>query len=224
VRGFSGFGSALIIMPVASSVLSPFAAIAFMTVVEFFGPLPNLRNAVQHGSLREVGLLWLGVLLALPVGLALLTQVSPEVFNWAVSVVVMVLLGLLVLGWRYSGQLRPASVVGIGGMGGFLAGIVGLPGPPVIMFYMASTQAIAVIRANFLLYLLGVDMIMIVSFALLGTLDLVAIVLAVVLIVPYMIANAAGAMLFNPDAEIVFRRVAYGIIAASAVVGLPVWG
>ncbi|MEP4194173.1 MAG: sulfite exporter TauE/SafE family protein [Aliishimia sp.] len=224
VRGFSGFGSALIIMPVASSVLSPFAAIAFLTVVEFFGPLPNLRDALRKGSIREVGLLTLGVVVALPVGLTLLSQVSPEVFNWIVSCVVLVLLALLIAGWRYNGQLRPTSIVGIGCSGGFLAGLVGIPGPPVIMFYMASSQAISVIRANFLLYLFSVDVIMIVSFVLLGTLDIVAIVVALLMVLPYMAANVIGASLFNPNAERTFRLVAYAIIAASAVVGLPIWG
>ena len=60
VRGFSGFGSAMIIMPVASSVLSPFAALAFLTVVEFFGPLPNLSSALRVGRLRDVLRLDLG--------------------------------------------------------------------------------------------------------------------------------------------------------------------
>lgn len=38
VRGFAGFGSGMIIMAAASSVLSPFAALAFLVVVEFWGP------------------------------------------------------------------------------------------------------------------------------------------------------------------------------------------
>jgi uncharacterized membrane protein YfcA len=151
VRGFSGFGSALIIMPVASSVLSPFAAILFLTVVEMFGPLPNLRNALQNGALREVGMLLFGAAVGLPVGLALLSLVSPEAFNWAVSIAVLLLLITLMFGWRYEGELRPSGVTGVGVLGGFMAGIIGIPGPPVIIFYMASRNAItmpaAMIRA-----------------------------------------------------------------------------
>ena len=41
--------------------------------------------------------------------------------------------------------------------------------------------------------------------------------------VPNLIANALGARLFDPEAEQLFRRVAYIVIAASAIVGLPLW-
>ena len=223
VRGFSGFGSALIIMPVASSVLSPFAAILFLTVVEMFGPLPNLRNALQNGALREVGMLLFGAAVGLPVGLALLSLVSPEAFNWAVSIAVLLLLITLMFGWRYEGELRPSGVTGVGVLGGFMAGIIGIPGPPVIMFYMASRNAITTIRANFLLYLLGIDVIMVTCFVFLGEFDWNAFFVALLLILPYMAANAGGALLFRPDAERAYRAVAYVIIAASAILGLPIW-
>ena len=48
------------------------------------------------------------------------------------------------------------------------------------------------IRANFLLYLLGIDLIMLVSFVALGELDITAIIIALTLVVPYMLANAIG--------------------------------
>lgn len=210
-------------MPAASSVLSPFAAIAFLTVLELFGPLPNLRNALEMGSQREVSRLLLGAVLGLPLGLALLSSVSPTVFNWTVSLVVLGLLIALLKGWRYEGRLRPRAVTGIGGLGGFMAGISGLPGPPVILFYMASRNAIATIRANFLLYLLGIDVIMIVSFLVLDALNWTAVILAILMILPYMAANAGGALLFRAEAEGHYRAVAYTIIAASALFGLPVW-
>lgn len=223
VRGFSGFGSALIIMPVGSSVLSPFAAIAFLTVVELFGPLPNLPNALRFGKAIEVGKLLIGALIGLPIGLALLSSVSQVAFSWVVSICVLALLVILSKGWRYTGNVKSSGVAGIGALGGFMAGIAGLPGPPVILFYMASVNAIATIRANFLLYLLGIDVIMIASFLFLGELDWNAVLMAVILIVPYMCANTLGARWFRPDAERIYRLVAYAIIGASAILGLPIW-
>ena len=153
VRGFSGFGSAMIIMPAASSVLSPFSALVFLMTVELFGPLPNLRNALQTGHLKDVGRLLGGAILAMPIGLLALNSMSPDIFGWAVSGVVLVLLVVLLTGWRYDGPMGPKMVAGTGALGGFLTGVVGLPGPPVIMLYMASSKPIAMIRANFLLYL-----------------------------------------------------------------------
>ena len=123
VRGFTGFGSALIIMPMASSVLDPFAALAFLTVVEFWGPLPNLRAAWRAGAPREAGLLLAGAALGLPLGLWGLSLLDPRIFGWSVSVIVLILLVLVMSGWRYTGTLRPAGVAGVGSLGGFLGGI-----------------------------------------------------------------------------------------------------
>ncbi len=223
VRGFTGFGSALIIMPMASSVLDPFAALAFLTVVEFWGPLPNLRAAWRAGAPREAGLLLAGAALGLPLGLWGLSLLDPRIFGWSVSVIVLILLVLVMSGWRYTGTLRPAGVAGVGSLGGFLGGIAGVPGPPVIMFYMASAQPIAVIRANFLLYLLGFDVLMVGFFVSFGLLDALAVTVGLICVPLYMCANVLGAWLFDPRAVRLFRAVAYIVIAAAAIAGLPVW-
>lgn len=105
----------------------------------------------------------------------------------------------------------------------FWAGLAGIPGPPVILLYMASAKAIAVIRANFLLYLLGIDVMMLGIFVVFGLLDAQAVLIGLVMVPLYMVANVAGAWLFDPKAERLFRAVAYIVIAASAILGLPVW-
>lgn len=224
VRGFTGFGSALIIMPAASSVLDPFAALVFLTVVEFWGPLPNLPSALRTGRRDEVVRLLVGAAIGLPLGLWALSFLEPDVFGWLVSSVVLVLLILVMTGWRYAGTLRGSAVTGVGSLGGFLGGVAGVPGPPVIMLYMASGHPIAIIRANFLLYLLGIDIMMIAVLLSAGLLDMVALTVGVMLVPLYMLANVVGAWVFDPGAERLFRAVAYLVIAASAILGLPVWG
>ena len=223
VRGFTGFGSAMIIMPAASSVLDPFGALAFLTVVEFWGPLPNLRSALRAGQRNEVVRLLVGAAVGLPLGLWALSQLNPAIFGWSVSVVVLILLIVLMTGWRYEGTMSARMVTGIGSFGGFLGGIAGVPGPPVIMFYMARALPIATIRANFLMYLLGIDLMMLAMFWLFGLLDPLAIAVGLLCVPIYMLANVVGAWLFDPKAERLFRAVAYTVIAASAILGLPIW-
>ena len=223
VRGFSGFGSAMIIMPVASSVLPPVQAVLFMLAAELIGPLPNLRAALRDGAPRDVGLLGLGAVLALPLGVWGLTQFDPDLFGWCVSFVVLGLLVLLIYGWRYTGALTRPMTVGTGALGGFMTGFAGLPGPPVIMLCMASTLPISVIRANFLLYLLLLDLMLLPIFYVSGLMVWPVFVLGLLVGVPNFIANAVGAMLFDPRAERLFRTVAYIVIACSALLGLPLW-
>lgn len=223
VRGFAGFGSAMIIMPVAASVLTPVQAVIFLTAAELLGPLPNLPSALRIGSKRDIGLLLAGVVVALPLGLWLLSVMPPEPFGWVVSGIVMALLALLITGWRYGGALNRPLVVGTGALGGFMTGFAGIAGPPVIMLYMASKLPIAVIRANFLLYLVGIDLLL---FAMLWIGDLLVwqiVALGLMMGIPNVLANMIGARLFDPQAERVFRTVAYIVIALSAIIGLPLW-
>ena len=112
------------------------------------------------------------------------------------------------------------TLVAVGGLGGLLGGFVGVPGPPVIIMYMASTKSIAVIRANFLLYLLGIDILMLIIFIFSDLLNPTAVFVGLLMTPIYIIANAIGAYFFNPNAEVVFRRLAYLVISTSAISGL----
>ena len=223
VRGFAGFGSAMIIMPVAASVLPPVEAILFLTAAEVIGPLPNLPDALREGAPREVGRLLLGVLIGLPLGLWGLSLISPEGFGWIVSGVVLGLLALLLAGWRYHGPLGAKLVTATGALGGFMTGFAGIAGPPVILLYMASRRPAAVIRANFLLYLLGLDLMLFAMLAATGQVVWPVLWLGLLAGVPNVIANIIGARLFDPKRERLFRTVAYIVIAASAILGLPLW-
>jgi len=85
---------------------------------------------------------------------------------------------------------------------------------------MASTKSIAVIRANFLLYLLGIDILMLIIFIFSDLLNPTAVFVGLLMTPIYIIANAVGAYFFNPNAEVVFRRLAYLVISTSAISGL----
>lgn len=223
VRGFAGFGSAMIIMPVASSVLTPVEAVVFVISAELIGPLPNARAAWREGIPRDVGLLILGAVLALPIGVWALSSMDPTLFGWAVSISVFILLVLTASGWRLKGELTKPLTVTAGAVGGFMTGFAGIPGPPVIMLYMASRLPVSVIRANFLLYLVALDLMLFPLLWALGLMNWPIAFLGLLVGIPNLIANMLGARLFDPSAERVFRIVAYLVIAASAIVGLPLW-
>lgn len=224
VRGFSGFGTAMVYLPFAGAVLGPFEALTTLIVKDLVAPLILVPRALRDGQPSDVLRLGVGAALAVPLGVLALSMVEPVVFRWSVSVVSLVLLVLLATGLRYRGALTPPLVVGTGGLGGFLAGSVGLPGPPVIMLYMASTLPAAAIRANLTLYLMLADAIMLVVLAVAGLLVSSALLLGALMILPYGLGNWIGQAAFRPGRETLYRGAAYAVIAVSAIMGLPVWG
>lgn len=223
VRGFSGFGTAMVYLPVAGQILSPFEALTTLMVMDLVGPLPNIPRAIRISDKADILRLSLGALVAVPLGVLVLGLIEPAVFRYGVSLIAILLLVLLISGFRYQGRLRPRMIYGTGAIGGFLAGSVGLPGPPVIMLYMASPHPVAVIRANIMIYLLLCDLVMIAVLQVNGFLVLSALALGAVLALPYLLGNVLGGWLFQPRFERSYRAVAYFIIAASALNGLPVF-
>lgn len=223
VRGFTGFGTALVYLPVAAQFLPPVAAVVALVAMDILGPLPNIPTAMKAGHKKDLLRLFGGVVFALPLGLWALTSVDPDLFRYAVSILALTMLAVLGAGLRYRGAVTPPLVVGIGGAGGFLGGAAGLPGPPVILFYMASPHGAAAIRANTMLYLFGFDIILLMYLAFADRLEAFPVVLGLLLFVPAALGNLVGASVFDPDRERVYRTVAYVIIAASAISGLPFW-
>lgn len=223
VRGFSGFGTAMIYLPVAGQVLSPFGAITTLIVMDLVAPLPNAPRAWRDGDPGDVARLGVGLVLALPLGIYTLTLVSPDVFRYAVSITAFVLLGCLIGGFRYRGPMTRPLIYGTGGLSGFLGGISGIAGPPVILLYMASASEARTVRANTLLYLILTDIVFLPILAIFGRLEASSLLIGVTMMVPGVLGNMAGAALFRPGYERTYRTVAYGVILLSALSGLPVW-
>ncbi|MDQ2089178.1 sulfite exporter TauE/SafE family protein [Marimonas arenosa] len=220
VRGFAGFGTAMIFLPVAAQVLSPVWSVAVLAVMDLIGPLPAIPRALKDGHPRDLARLVAGTLVALPLGLAVLLSVDPSVFKIAVSMLSLGLLVLLIAGLRYRGELTPPLIYATGGLAGFLGGAVAIPGPPVILLYMASPHPAHVIRANNTVFLFCYDVLMLIGLALAGKLGSVPVVLGLITALPYLAGNLVGGWIFRPGLERVYRWVAYGIIATSASSGL----
>jgi uncharacterized membrane protein YfcA len=223
VRGFSGFGTAMVYLPVAGQVLAPFEAIASLMVKDLTAPLIHVPRALKDGHPADVLRLGVGAVIGVPIGQWILTQVEPDVFRWGVSLVALGLLVCLIGGIRYRGTLTKPLIYVTGVLGGFLAGCVGLPGPPVILLYMASTLPVSAVRANNTLYLMVADALILSLLAVKGLLVASALAIGALMIPPYLAGNWIGAVLFRPEAEKIYRWVAYAIIAGSAILGLPIW-
>src|SRR6201984_987048 len=67
-RGFSGFGAALIFMPLASSIASPRLVAALLLIIDFVAAAPLLPNAWRKADRKATGIIAVGALLGGPVG------------------------------------------------------------------------------------------------------------------------------------------------------------
>ncbi len=223
VRGFSGFGTAMVYLPFAGSQLSPVWALTSMVIMDLTAPLTLVPKTFKDSYLPDIYKLGLGALITCPLGVLILVLLEPEIFRYSVSILTFVLLILLVIGFRYRGKLTAPLIIGTGGLGGFLSGTVGLPGPPVIMLYMASTLPVKTIRANIFIYLIFADLLLLGIFGFKDLLDLSAVFIGVIVMFPYLTALWIGSYFFDSEKEKQYRNTAYLIIFFSALIGLPIW-
>jgi uncharacterized membrane protein YfcA len=226
VRGFTGFGTALVMLPLAAIVIRPAAALALLVLLEIAGIVVLARRAWAEAERRAVGIMALGMLAGIVPGVAILLALPVEGFRWAVGLVALASVAALAAGWRWPALRGPGAQVAVGAVSGFLGGATGLSGPPVVLWHLASPLPAAVVRANLILYLLAVDVALLAGLALGGALAAGHLVAAALLAPLFMAANGAGAALFRrwPGAPAAYRPAALALMAGAAVAGLPVWG
>ena len=105
IRGFSGFGTAMVYLPLAAQVLPPVQAIVSMVLFDLIGIWPTVPRALKYAKLPDVFRLGLGMVLTTPLGLLALYFMSQSSFRLLASVLIILLLLLLIMGVRYRGAL-----------------------------------------------------------------------------------------------------------------------
>jgi len=221
-RGFSGFGSALIFMPLASSLAAPRLVAALLLIIDFVAALPLLPNAWKQADRKATAVMVSGALVGVPIGTWFLSRLDPVTTRWIISGFVFALLLLLLLsGWRYRGKDHPAIAIGIGGLSGFCSGLAQTGGPPIVGYWLGRPLPPAIARANILLFFGASDFFSVVSYALTGLITMDAIRFSLLVGPVYAIGVLLGAMLFGRASEALFRAICYALIAAAVIIGLP---
>src|SRR3954462_4110198 len=88
VRGFSGFGSALILSPSLSALYGPGVAVPVALLLELALVVPFVPPAMRFAARPRVALLCAAALLTVPVGARILTVVDEAALRWAICAVV----------------------------------------------------------------------------------------------------------------------------------------
>src|ERR1700676_4573392 len=220
-RGFSGFGSALIFMPLASSMAAPRLVAALVLIIDFVAAAPLVPNAWKHADRKATAVMVLGALIGVPIGTYFLSRLDPVTTRWIISAFVFALLLLLLSGWRYRGKDHPTLSVGIGGLSGFCSGLAQTGGPPIVGYWLGRPIASKIARANILLFFAASDFFSAVSYTLTGLITADAIRFSLLVGPVYAIGVGVGAALFGRASERLFRATCYALIAAAVIIGLP---
>jgi uncharacterized membrane protein YfcA len=129
---------------------------------------------------------------------------------------------VLMSGWRYQGRpILPVTLV-VGALAGLLGGAVQISGPPVIVYWLGSASVPIVVRANLSSFFALESTVVLVTYIARDLLSAPVIALAIMIGPIQILALKTGTRLFHLASVQTYRRVAYVIVATSALVSMPV--
>jgi hypothetical protein len=225
-RSFSGFGFALMAVPVFSLFLTPgesvvlsailTLAISALTYRAWWGKFPTDAAAPMIA----------GSVVGTAVGVFFLSNASVDQFRLWIGLSVIV--GCIALA-RFKPKERPASQplsAGTGVASGLMNGAFAIPGPPVILFVMATIHDPTRSRAFLMMFFFVSNLISMAMFSVAGIVTSTPFYLFLVAFPVMLVGDLAGAWAFRKAGGRAYRPVVMGVcilvgvaITAKALLG-----
>ncbi len=231
IRGLSGFGLALILVPVLALTVTPEQAVVAANALGVVMGLASIRGARAAAERSATSIALLAVVTT-PVGLALLAVTPDQVARVVIALAALLAFTVVLRPRRAAvvtaqsadaeppGQPGPGLIRATGVTSGLLAGFAGIPGPPVIAFYLGRAVAPAAARASVFIVFLATSISACIAALALSIADVTAGWLTILLAPAVLIGNWLGSRAFGRVSPLAWRLCAGGIVAGAALVAL----
>ncbi|WP_374381576.1 sulfite exporter TauE/SafE family protein [Dongia sp.] len=220
LRGFTGFGFALAAVPVITLFVEPAAVIPAIPIVAMVAGAEQLRRAWRTANWHAIGRLLVGATLGAPFGTVALTYLPANIMRALIGLVLLLAVLALWRGYRFKQRPPTGAQIGIGLASGILNGATAMGGPPVILFFLASPEGVAIGRASLLVYFFFISAWSIVTQSVMGLVDPKTVVLALLMIPVMAVGNLIGDRLFNRTKAATYQRVALGFLMLIAILAI----
>ena len=212
VRGATGFGGALVMVPLLATVSLPAAAVSLVVVIECAGYVDMLRHRGRGIDWRSIVPLTVAAIVTVPIGVYGVTHLPVPLMTRVIAACVMASALGLMSGWRYARTPALPITLGVGAVSGLLEGVAGVPGPPVALFLYGGPQSAHTVRDNLVGYFLVLDLFTLAAFALQGSVTREVLWLAALSLPLSLLANWGGVRLSGTLPDTLLRRIALGLV------------
>ncbi|MFC3000380.1 sulfite exporter TauE/SafE family protein [Falsiroseomonas tokyonensis] len=220
MRGYSGFGTAVLLAPAYSVLWGPRIGIPVMLLMELVVSLQLVPRAFREANRRVILPIGAAATLATPLGAFILITADEDLLRRFIGGFVLVFGLLLMSGWRYHGS-RPLPLnIAVGTMAGLLKGATGISGPPVILYLLAGPEAAKQHRANLILFFGTIAVISVIPPALAGLMGWPVLAKLLLLLPVLMVCVPLGARLFHVLPERWYKRAALIFLVSTGVIAL----
>jgi uncharacterized membrane protein YfcA len=224
IRGFTGFGLAVVGVPLLSLFFAPaeiVPSIMILAIIAGLQLIPKIWRRVDWKLLLPTVL---GAAIGTPLGTWLLAGVSANAMRVLIGGAVLTAAGAVQLGFRFA-KRPPAGVsAGFGAVAGLTGGAAAMPGPSVIFLFLAMPIAHEAGRASLILFFQVSAVMSALSAAAGGLLELHSLILGALLVPAMLVGNFLGDRIFDKASAKTYRRVVVlllaGLGAVAAIRGL----
>lgn len=152
LRGFTGFGFGLAAVPLLSLALPPAEVVPLVVTLQVIIGVAGLRPAMRECDWPAIGLLTPGLIVGIPFGLIILTELPPNPVRLTIGIVIALSVVLIQRGIRLAPQPSRLVSFGVGLASGIISGLASMGGPPIVVFLLALGHSAARMRATAIVY------------------------------------------------------------------------
>jgi uncharacterized membrane protein YfcA len=217
-QSLTGFGFALVMVPLLSLAWDVKSAVVTSTVLGTVVLLPLLFEARRHVRLATTAALVTGSLAGVPAGILLLVWIDPEVLKILVGVTV-VAASVLVYRVREVRTTRAGVIpaVAAGAVSGVLGGSTSMSGPPAVLYLLATEKDVDAFRGTLLVFFLPMSLVTIAGLAAVGRVTPDVVRTSVIALPAMALGLAAGAWLRYRVQEELFRLIVLLLLIFSSI-------
>ncbi len=140
---------AILLVPVLALALLPVEAVLVTNFLALLIGLSEIRRLVRDAE-KSAWIISALVVIATPPGLWLLTVTGADLARLIIALVALSAFAIILMPSRGEMTHGPVTTGGVGILSGLLTGFAGMPGPPVVPYYVGRTLPRAVVTASML--------------------------------------------------------------------------
>lgn len=158
IRGYTGFGASMIMVAALTFFWAPAQVVPLIFLLEVTASLALVPGVWREAQWSSLWLLWLGMGVATPLGIFLLTWFAPDTLTLVIAVLIALAAAAMLAGGRNTDVPGRAATLAAGGVAGAMNGAMAMAGPAVVLFYFSSPAGVAAGRASLIVFFVLADL------------------------------------------------------------------
>lgn len=223
VRGLTGFGLAIILVPLLGLIVPPAEAVVISILLQLLAGPIGLKRILADGERATTMPISIAAMLATAPGVWLLSVTPPDVARLAIALLALAAFGLMFVPAKQGAVPGRNETIATGVAAGLLTGFASMPGPPVVPFYLRRKLAPNIARASMLTVFFACAIAGSIAAFAMGVADLHLLWISILFYPALYIGTLLGEMAFGKVSEPVWRTLVgaiLGVAGAAAVARL----